>query len=211
MLSRDVLLAARLRALPLFAALDDDDARALAKAGVRKTLRKRQRLYGRGERGDALVVVLAGRIDVVRATARGERAVLRTFTAGALLGLSVIAGAAHTADLVAAEASEVLLVAGRDVRALFAKRPELPLAIIRALGDLVAALSDDVSALRDDDLDTRVRKKVAQLGQGRREIRVTHAELAAMVGATRANTSRALERLERTGVVRLARGRIELV
>ncbi len=209
-MSRDALLAARLRALPLFAALDDVDAHALAKAGVRKALRKRQRLYARGERGDALVVVLAGRVDVVRATSQGERAVLRTLAPGALLGLSTIAGAVHTADLVAAEASEVLLVAGRDVRALFAKRPELPLAIIRALGDLVSTLSDDVTALRDDDLVTRVRKKVAQLGQGRKEIRVTHAELAAMVGGTRANTSRALERLERSGVVRLARGRIQL-
>lgn len=207
---REALLTARLRALPLFASLEDDEVYALAKAGVRRPLRKRQRLYARGERGDALVIVLAGRIDVVRDNDDGERATLRTLAPGTIAGLSTIAGAVHSADVVAAEASEVLLIDGRTLRALFAKRPEVPLAIIRALAELVSTLSDDVTAFRDDDLVTRVEKKVAQLSQGKRELRITHAELARMVGGTRANTSRALEQLARKGAFTLARGRIVL-
>ncbi len=183
---------------------------------MRKKLRRRQRLFARGERGDALVVVLQGRLHV----ARGD-AVLRSLAAGAVVGLSTVVTAplraatrqrrppSHTADVVAADASEVLLVPGRFVRALFAKRPELPLVMIASLAQLVSDLSDDVEALRNDDIEARAKKKLAQLLRGRREVAVTHGDLARMIGATRANTSRALARLEARGVLRRRRGRIE--
>jgi CRP-like cAMP-binding protein len=177
----------------------------LARAGARRSLRRKQRLFARGDAGDALVLVLTGRIDVVRGTS-----VLRSLGADALLGLSTVAGAPHTADLVAAEASEVLIVPGGYVRALFAKRPELPRKIIVALAQLVSDLSDDVEAFRNVDLVERTRRKIIQLGRGRREVTITHAELARQVGATRANTSRALGALERQGVLRRRRGRIEI-
>jgi CRP-like cAMP-binding protein len=44
----------------------------------------------------------------------------------------------------------------------------------------------------------------------RREVSITHAQLADEIGGTRANVSRALARLEREGVLRRRRGRIEL-
>jgi len=55
-----------------------------------------------------------------------------------------------------------------------------------------------------------IRHRLAQLGRERREVSITHAQLADEIGGTRANVSRALARLEREGVLRRLRGRIEL-
>jgi CRP-like cAMP-binding protein len=55
-----------------------------------------------------------------------------------------------------------------------------------------------------------VRHRLRALAAGRREVAITHARLADEIGGTRANVSRALARLEREGVIKRRRGRIEL-
>jgi CRP-like cAMP-binding protein len=202
---RERVLAGHLAAHELFAGLDDGERRVLARIAVQRALKRRQRLFQRGDVGDALVLVLSGRLDVAR-----DGVAIRTLGAGALLGLSTIAGARHSADLVAAEPAVVLLLPGGAVRALFGRRPELPLKMLALLAETVAALSEEVSALREGDIEARTRHKVTQLARGRREVCITHAELARLVGGERANVSRALKRLEQQGVLVRRRGRLEL-
>jgi CRP-like cAMP-binding protein len=197
-------MAARLRETAVFRELDDAHLLELARAGVRRSLPRRARLFRRGAKSDAIALVLSGRLHVVA----DERTVLRSLGPGHLVGLSTVAGAAHSADIVAAEATEVLVLSGRDVRALFSREPALPLALVVALADLVALLSDELRAERGDDVEARVRAKTRALLAGRREVRITHGELAAMVGAERANVSRALARLEANGELVRKRGRL---
>jgi len=128
-----------------------------------------------------------------------------------LVGVSMAAGVACSADLIAGDEVTLLILPGGAVRALLARQPELGLRMVAQLAGLVEALTDELEELRFCELDARLTRLLQRLGRGRREIQLTHEELAEQVGATRENVSRALKRLERRGALRCRRGRVELL
>jgi CRP/FNR family transcriptional regulator len=208
-------LYTRLRAVPAFASWDDATVRALHGSGRARTLKRGQALGRRGEAHDGLHVILAGHVRVVRRSDHDTRgnAVLRTLGADAIVGLASAAedGALHSADVEAADTTTVFTIPRAALLALVSSRPAVARWLVTRLAALVSALSDDIELLRSASIDERVRHALRTLGSGRREVRVTHEELAARVGAERANVSRALRRLAGTGAIRQRRGRIELL
>jgi CRP-like cAMP-binding protein len=190
---------------PVFAAMPATVVAGLAARATRRRIRRGQRVGGR----DAVLVLVAGRLEVV--SDRGDEvAVVRSLVPPAVVGLSVAVGAPASAELWAAEDSDLVVIPADAVAAALRRHPEATLAALVHLGGVIAELSAEVAALRRHGLVARIRHRLGQLGAGRREISITHARLAEEVGGTRANVSRALARLEREGVVRRRRGRIEL-
>ena len=200
-----------LAATPFFSGLDGGGEARLAAAARRRRLGRGETLWRRGEEPDALAVVVNGSLHVTRTSEQGETLLLRILRPFDVVGISTVAGAAHSADLIAGEASAVLVLPGRVVRGLFAERPALALAAMARLGELLAALTTELEELRSCELDQRLLACLRRHGRTRREIYLTHAELAAQVGASRANVSRALARLRRRGAVQCGRRRITLV
>jgi CRP-like cAMP-binding protein len=200
-----------LAATPFFAGLDAGGEARLAVAARRRRLGRGETLWRQGEEPDALAVVVNGSLHVIRTSEQGETLLLRILRPFDVVGLSTVAGAAHSADLIAGEPSAVLVLPGRLVRGLFAERPALALAAMARLGELLAALTTELEELRSCELDQRLLACLRRHGRTRREIYLTHAELAAQVGASRANVSRALARLRRRGAVHCGRRRITLV
>ncbi len=205
------LVEQRLREAALFAPLAAATRTRLAAGAVAQHLPRGALLWQRGEAPDRLALLLNGRLDVVRTTAAGERMILRVLGPGAVVGLSTIAGQPHTADLVAGEPTELVLLDGARLRQVLAAEPDAALRIIAHLGELLGQLSDEVEELRFAKLDERLWACVRRLGRGRRELRFTHEELGQQIGASRANVSRALKRLERRGLLRCGRGRLTLL
>jgi CRP-like cAMP-binding protein len=185
---------------PLFAAMPAATVSALAARAVRKHVRRGARV-----RGEALVVVLTGRLEVTS----GDT-VVRSLVPPAVVGVSVAVGAAATAELRAAEDNHLAIVPADAVAAALRRDPQAAVAAIVHLAGVIGELSAEIEALRRHGLVARVRHRLAQLGRGRREIAITHARLADEVGGTRANVSRALARLERDGVIARRRGTIVL-
>jgi len=137
-------------------------------------------------------------------------AVIRSLVPPAVVGLSIVAGAAPTAELWAGEDSELLVLPASATVAALRRHPEAALAALVHLGGVIGELSTEIAALRVHGLVERVRHRLRTLAAGRREVVITHARLAEEVGGTRANVSRALARLEREGALHRRRGRIEL-
>jgi len=198
-MSPDLLLRA-----PLFAALPRRVVDALAARATRRRVRRGARVLG--TRDAALVVLLTGRLEVVAGDI-----VIRSLAPPAVAGVSLAIGAEGTAELYAAEDSELVVVPADAMAAALRRHPEAAVAAIAHLAGTIGELSAEIEALRRHGLVERVRHRLAQLGRGRRDIAITHAQLAAEVGGTRANVSRALARLEASGAIRRGRGRIELV
>jgi len=204
---RRVAIAEFLVRAPVFAAMPRAVVDGLAGRATRRRVRRGQRVGSRGE--VPVLVLVAGRLEVV--SDRGDEvAVVRSLVPPAVVGLSVAVGAPASAELWAAEDSDLVVIPAAAVAAALRRHPEATLAALVHLGGVIAELSAEVAALRRHGLVARIRHRLAQLGAGRREISITHARLADEIGGTRANVSRALARLEREGVVRRRRGRIEL-
>ena len=129
--------AQRLSRVELLAALPPEERLALAREATPRALKRGQALWREGDLPDAAAVVLSGRLDVSRSGEQGGRTLLRALRANALVGLSTLGGARHSADLVAGEETEVLVLPGPAMRALFARRPEVALGSLAQLGGLL--------------------------------------------------------------------------
>jgi CRP-like cAMP-binding protein len=199
---RDLLIRA-----PLFAAMPAKVADGLALRATQRKLKKGQRVLARGDA--AVVVLVTGRLEVV-SDHGDEVALVRSLVPPAVVGVSVAVGAEASAEIWVAEDAELVLVPADAVAAALRRYPDAAIAAIAHLGGVIAELSAEVAALRMHGLVGRVRRRLQHLAAGRREVSITHARLAEEVGGTRANVSRALARLEREGVIRRRRGRIEL-
>jgi CRP-like cAMP-binding protein len=192
--------AAPLSRLPREALLE------LARLSVRRELRRGQTLWRRGSKPDAFALVLVGELRV-----RRDGAILRAIRPDEIVGLSTTAGAPHSADVVAAEDTSVLVVQGAVLREVIRREPALALAAIAHLAEVLAQATDDALEERETTLEQRLLRRLARLARNAREVRMTHADLAKHVGASRANVTRALGRLQARGLVRVAgRGRIEV-
>jgi CRP-like cAMP-binding protein len=190
---------------PLFAAIPRAVVDALAARATRRKVKAGQRVLSRSDA--ALVLVVVGRVAVVA----DDGTPIRSVGPPGVFGVSLAVGAPATAELQAAEDCELVVVPADAMAAALRRNPDAAIAAISHLAGVIGELSAEIEALRRHGLITRIRHRLAQLGAGRREIAITHADLAREIGGTRANVSRALARLERDGEIRRKRGRIELV
>lgn len=200
MVTADLLLRA-----PLFAAMPPAVIAPLAARATRRKVAAGARVLARSDA--ALVLVLVGRVAVIAE----DGTPIRSVGPPGVFGISLAAGAPATAELHAAEACELVVIPADAVAAALKRHPEAALAAIAHLAGVIGELSAEIEALRRHGLVARIRHRLAQLGATRREIAITHGQLADEIGGTRANVSRALAKLESDGAIRRRRGRIELL
>jgi len=198
--------AERIGRAPPLTLLPQPSLERLAEGATSRDVRRGQLLYRQGSIPDVVALVLTGELRL----RRGKIAV-RTLGPDTLVGLATTAGSPHSADVFAAEDGVVLVIPGALLRAVVAEAPEAALAMVAHLADLLARVTDEALEERTLDLDARILARLGGLAEGRGEVTLTHGEIAAHVGATRANVSRALARLEARGALkRGGRGKIEL-
>lgn len=78
--------AAVLRQAPLFSALDDEAADALAAAMSESRLRRGQVLFHEGDSGDRLFVVIEGKVKLGRTSADGRENLIAVLGPGQMFG-----------------------------------------------------------------------------------------------------------------------------
>lgn len=199
----------QLRRTALFSSLSAAEAEALVRAGQLRRLSRGEALAREGAPG-TLTFLVTGRLAIQRLDEAGRLSTLRLLEPGALVGLSTALGAPHSADLVAQAASTVLTWPAEVAREAVLRHPAVARQAVLELGALVAELTDQLVSSRSDDVEARSWRAVQRLGKGRRELALSHAQLAELVGASRANVSRALARLEARGLLTRRRGRLLL-
>lgn len=202
-------LPSLLRRTAIFSSLSLAEAEALVRAGHVRRLARGEALAREGAPG-TLAFLVSGRLAIQRLDDDGRLSTLRLLQPGALVGLSTALGALHSADLVAQVESTVLAWPAEIVRSTVLKHPAVARQAVLELAALVAELTDQIVSSRSDDVEARTWRVVQRLGKGRRELALSHAQLAELVGASRANVSRALARLEARGLLTRRRGRLLL-
>src|SRR5262249_25192512 len=147
-----------------------------------------------------------GQLDVVRNMT--ERVTFRSVRQNEIIGVSNAMGLTPcTVDVVAEQATRVLLIPGETLRSLVPRYPEIAFRALDYMGALLGRLSDEVELLHRGSLDDRIVHRLRSLAAGRREIGMTHQELGQQVAARRESVTRALRGLEKRGMIRCRRGR----
>jgi CRP/FNR family transcriptional regulator, cyclic AMP receptor protein len=197
------VLAERLKRVEVLSVLDDKTLLELASKATQKSYDRGQTIWRVDDSNRETLVVLSGRLDVLRETETGHTMIFRSVGPDHIAGLSVALGAKHTADVVAGEDSRVLVLSASQIEPLVANAAFAKEALLY-MSRVVNALSDGIEDLRAFELRERIVRHLRRNYQHVREVRVTDEELGEMVNATRPNVSRAIQSLAAEGIV--ARG-----
>lgn len=215
-----------LRAAPLFAGIDDRAWAALSSRVGTVTLPRGAHLFRKGDPGDAVYVVVDGKVKISLASPDGRENVLAILGPGDLLGeLSLFDAQPRAATATAVVDCALATLADEDFRGWLGEFPGVASSLLRALAARLRQTNDAMADLVFTDVPGRVAKTLLGLAErfGTTHddgVRVAHdltqEELAQLVGASRETVNKALAdftgrgwlRVEGKAVVLLDRDRL---
>ena len=197
----------------LFKGLPESDRLAIEDRCVRLKLRNGTYLYHEDQPGDALYVVLSGRVSIWSGGERGEPTLLTVLGQGEMFGEMAVLSNEHlrTASAQAMSRLEVIQILRADIDLLRRKHPRVNDVFLTVLIQRIQRLTMQVAELVELDGSTRLFRQLSRLGDvfGKRpgaHIPISQQQLASMIGLGLRLTNRALNDAQRDGALTLGRG-----
>lgn len=220
----DALLAdggafACLNEVDLFVDLSAAEIREMDMMAPARLFRRGELLYSQAQPVKALFILKTGRVRVFRVTEDGKALTMAILEPGAVFGEMVLVGQRmYDSYAEAIEDAMVCQLGVDDVERFLLSDPRIAVRISRLLGERVAELEGRLSDLALRPLPARVASTLLGMAQwpsssrfGRAPtIRLTHEQIAGLLGATREATSKILSEFASRGLIRQGRGRITL-
>lgn len=120
--------------IPLFRNVDPRQLKVIAMMGETRTYRAHERLFEKGDEGDAAFVIIEGAVDVMVPVDDGERSVA-TLKKGEIFGeLAVLCDQPRSTAIAAHSDLEVLRLDRTVVLNLMREFPDISLEMVRILG-----------------------------------------------------------------------------
>jgi CRP/FNR family transcriptional regulator, cyclic AMP receptor protein len=170
-----------------------------------------------GTPSPACYVVLSGRVRVYASAASGKELTLSLPGRGEPFGdLGLIEEAPHVGTALTLTQTTLVVVPRTSFGACLAAHPDLALEFLRLAAQRVAHLTSLAQRLAFDDVPSRITALLAALAQDQGgalvvERRLTHQEIADMIGATRETVCRGMKELYGSGGLALDNGRLRVV
>lgn len=191
----------------MFSELSEQEIRAIADQGAERRYPKNAILINEGDRSEYLYVILEGQVKVFVSDDKGREAILNIQGAGECFGeLALIDDEPRSASVVTLRPSRLSLVSRLQFQQHLSRHPEITVKLLRALVGRVRDLTDLVKNLSLNDVYGRVVRTLQRLATEKDgywvvEQRLTHQDLADMVGASREMVSRIMKDLTTGGYI----------
>lgn len=209
-----------LRSSPLFGGMDVTTARSLIVNMRRLELSRGEALFSEGDDGNALYVIVKGKVKLARTARDGRENLLGLLGVGDMLGeLSVFDPGPRLSRAHVVEDSVVYELPKAVLDAWLDDHLEMSRHLMRALAQRIRRLSNTMADLVFSDVPGRVAKAILDLGHrfGRMErghVTVRHGltqeELAQLVGASRETVNKALADFASRGWIDVHIGAVEV-
>lgn len=203
-----------LRQVPLFSGLDDEDMQSLIGAVTRRKYPKDAVIFFESDPGDAMFMILGGRVKVTILSDDGREIILSILGDRDFFGeMALLDNEPRSATAIAVQETEVAVIHQKDFLSIVEKRPRVAINLLSALSDRLRKANHQIGSLALLDVYGRVagvllemaRDTGIRLKDGRiRFRRPTHQEIANMIGATRETVSRTISDLHRQGYIEIA-------
>jgi CRP-like cAMP-binding protein len=171
---------------------------------------KGETIYRRGDAGDTMMVILSGRLKITNVSAEAREVILNFLGPGDVNGeIAVLDGRERTANAVALEETQALVLYRRDLIPVLSADPGSLLEIISILCDKLRATSqivEDASLQMPGRTAAGLLRLAAQHGRKTArgvsiDLKLSQRDLGSYVGLSRENTSRQLKDLREAGLV----------
>ena len=191
----------------LFTELTTDEIDYLASKGVRKHFPKNSLLICEGDESDSLYVLLAGKVKIYAGDDSGKEIVINIQGPGEIFGeVAMIGRIPRSASVMSIEPVEVAFLSRSRFENCLLDHPELAVKFLGLLVDRVLSLTQMTKNLALNDVYGRIAytlNKLAEEDSGERTIRIrlTHQDIASMVGSSREMVSRIMKELTTGGYI----------
>ena len=198
-----------MKTLPQFpeaeAALLAPELVALAGIGMRREFRKGSLLIHEGDEGDALFVILSGRVKVFANDSHEREVTYGVYGPGTYFGEMSLDGGPRSASVITLEPTECAVVARHSLRDYMLQHPEFSLHLLITVIHRCRQSTRIARSLALDDVYSRLihflNEQSRSQADGTVQIpeRMTHQEIASRIGASREMVSRVLKDLDAGG------------
>ena len=209
-----------IRSVPLFSTLTDEEFNQLRHIFAVKAYHKNQIIFLEEETGNYMYLVLSGKVKVSKSGSAGKETILAIHRTGDFFGeMSLLDGKTAPATVSAMEDAKIISVSGADFHKYLMHNEKVMLQIINVLCARLRQVWQTQS-LSSSTADARIRMGIYQLAKrhGIRDahgtiidLKITHQELAEMVGTSRETVTRVLARLREQGIIEIDQRRMTLL
>jgi CRP/FNR family cyclic AMP-dependent transcriptional regulator len=200
----------------MFSELEPSDAHLLTEHTHTRTYPANSILINEGDQTDSLYVILEGEVKVYASDETGKEVILNILGPGEYFGeLALVDDQPRSASVMTLKPTKVMIISKQNFKQCLAENSELAFNLIRNLTRQVRGLTDSVKNLALMDVYGRVARTLLDLaaekdGKQIIEQKLTHQDIANMVGASREMVSRILKDLSRGGYITIDKKSITL-
>lgn len=201
-----------LRTHPFFQGLDDRIIEQLVPRALTRKVKKGAVLFRKGDLGTNLYAVCAGSVRISTPSEKGKDAIFNLIIPGEIFGeIAFLDGDQRTADAVASEDCELMVIERRDFIPLLTAHPEIAVRLLEILCGRLRRTSRQVEDIVFFDVQVRLAKALLHLyrhsssGAPNEHIRITQKDISQMIGASRESTNRELQNWQRRKWLKLGR------
>lgn len=198
--------------------IPDADCRAVLSRCRRLRYTRGEAVFREGDVGDAVHLIAKGTFAIRVSTPSGDTAALDVLGTGETFGEQALINPdqQRSATVVALERAETMRLSRTDFEALLSDHPDTMRLLVSMLDARLRATSRDLVDALYLPAETRVIRRLIRLADLYRNhdsgaIPVTQDDLATMAGTTRQTVNRILRQCEEESIIRLARGRVEVL
>jgi CRP/FNR family transcriptional regulator, cyclic AMP receptor protein len=209
-----------LREIPLFKGLDDNVLEALERVSTIKTFPKNTILFSEGDQSDSFYIIRSGKVNVGINDEEGREVILSILGPGEYFGeIALMDGEPRSAYVMTKEPSQLIIISKTDFHELLSSHSDIMTNLFRGLLKRFREANKKIESLALMDVYGRVARLLTHLAatSGKKSDgepadlssddrvtineRLTHQEIANMVGASREMVSRVLKDLATEGYI----------
>ena len=203
------------------------EKRDLLKCSQHLDLQPRDLLFSAGDRSNDVYIVAGGCIRLFQISPTGKETILWFSFPGEIFGMGELCrGCDRQIYAAANEAAQVYSVSRKDFTDFLGTHPEAAMKAIGILSARVRSLGHSLVGLTSDKVETRIAHllmRLAVVSSGTRcctdptdgelclNMRLTHQDIANLIGASRQTVTSTLAHLRRRGVVRTVNQHIHII
>lgn len=197
-----------LRAIPLFASLEEKDLAEIARLLIDRRYPKDAVVFEDGMPGDYMYLIREGQVKVTKMSEDGREKILEILGEGDFFGeMALLERAPRSASVKTTMPCLLLALSRQEFIALIRRNPDLALDLIRELSRRLRETSEQIRGLMFERVEGRTRRVLSRLAReevaGRPGLRatapITHQQLADLVGTSRETVTRVLKELRDQG------------
>lgn len=202
-----------LKQIKLFSGLQEAELQAIGQRTNTRVFPRNAIIVNEGDQTDSLYIILSGRVKVFSSDEEGKEVVLNTIGPGEYFGeVALLDEEPRSASVMALESAKLAMIPRADFLRYLNEYPTLATNLLITLARRMRTETESIKTLALMDVYGRVAKTLLDLAvekDGKLVTeRITHKEIANMVGASREMVGRILKDLKKGGYISVDGGRI---